>query len=100
MDLGLKGKRALLLASSRGLGYASAHALADFLSDEEIASRCLMPEVSCLWDVSGAVALAVARQAIEDGVAERIDDGDLQQRIDDYRWIPEYPEMIQEGDRR
>jgi 3-oxoacyl-[acyl-carrier protein] reductase len=28
MDLGLKGKRALLLASSRGLGYASAHALA------------------------------------------------------------------------
>jgi malic enzyme len=37
---------------------ASAHALADFLSDEEISSRCLMPEVSLLWDVSGAVALA------------------------------------------
>lgn len=28
MDLGIKGRRALLLASSQGLGYASAHALA------------------------------------------------------------------------
>jgi malic enzyme len=59
-----------------------------------------MPEVSRLWDVTGAVALAVGRQAIEDGVADDISEDEYRQRIDDYRWIPEYPEMIQEGDRR
>ncbi len=79
---------------------ASAHALAEFLSEAEISDRCLMPEVFRLWDVTGAVALAVGRQAIEDGVADDISEDEYRQRIDDYRWIPEYPEMIQEGDRR
>ncbi len=79
---------------------ASAHALADSLSDEELSSRCLMPEVSRLWEISGDVAFAVGRQAIEDGVADKISDDEYRKRIDDYRWIPEYPEMIQEGDRR
>ena len=79
---------------------ASAHALANCISDEELSSRCLMPEVSRLWDICGDVALAVGRQAIEDGVADDISDDEYRKRIDDYRWIPEYPEMIQEGDRR
>lgn len=73
---------------------ASAHALAECLSDDEIAARCLMPEVTRLWEVSGHVALAVARQAIEDGVADKISADELEQRINDYRWKPEYPEMI------
>ncbi len=59
-----------------------------------------MPEVSQLWDVSGVVALAVGRRAIADGVAENISDDAYKKRIDEYRWIPQYPEMIQEGDRR
>ncbi|MCH8302361.1 MAG: NAD-dependent malic enzyme [Proteobacteria bacterium] len=79
---------------------ASAHALANCISDEELSARCLMPEVSRLWDICGDVALAVGRQAIEDGVADKISDDEYRKRIDDYRWIPEYPEMIQEGDRR
>ena len=79
---------------------ASAHALANSLSDEELSSRCLMPAVSRLWDISGDVAFAVGRQAIADGVADKISDDEYRNRIDDYRWIPEYPEMIQEGDRR
>ena len=79
---------------------AAAHALADSLSDEELSSRCLMPEVSRLWDICGEVAIAVGRQAIDDGVADNISEDEYRRRIDDYRWIPEYPEMIQEGDRR
>jgi malic enzyme len=82
-----------------GMISASAHALAESLSDEELSSRCLMPEVSRLWDITGNIAFAVGRQAIKDGVAEKISDDEYQQRIDDYRWKPEYPEMIQEGDR-
>ena len=73
---------------------ASAHALADSLSDEGISRRCLMPEVSRLWDISGEVALAVGRQAIEDAVATKAELGDYRELVEDYRWIPEYPEMI------
>jgi malic enzyme len=79
---------------------AAAHALAASLSDGDLSARCLMPEVSRLWDISGDVAFAVGRQAIRDGVANKMSDGEYQRRIDDYRWIPEYPEMIQEGARR
>jgi len=50
--------------------------------------------VSRLWDISGEVALAVGRQAIEDGVATRAESGDYRGLVEDYRWIPEYPEMI------
>jgi malate dehydrogenase (oxaloacetate-decarboxylating) len=83
-----------------GMISASAHALADSLSEDELDSRCLMPEVSRLWDICGDVAISVGRQAIADGVADEISEDEFQQRIDDYRWKPEYPEMIQEGDRR
>ena len=79
---------------------ASAHALANCLSDEELSSRCLMPEVSRLWDICSDVAIAVGLQAIEDGVADKISEDEYRDRIAHYRWTPEYPEMIQEGDRR
>ena len=73
---------------------ASAQALADSLTDEEIATRCLMPEVPRLWEICGNVAYAVAGRAIADGVAPRLDEGKLRHRIDDYRWKPAYPELI------
>jgi len=73
---------------------ASSRALADSLTDEEVASRCLMPEISRLWEVCGQVALAVAQQAIEDGVAQFAEAGNLETSIAEYRWLPEYPEII------
>jgi len=45
-------------------------------------------------DVCGDLALAVAQQAIEDGVARYNDGEQLQTRIAEYRWLPEYPEII------
>jgi malate dehydrogenase (oxaloacetate-decarboxylating) len=83
-----------------GMIGASANALAASLNEEELSDRCLMPEVSRLWDICGDVAIAVGLQAMDDGVAEKISEDEYRQRIDDYRWIPAYPEMIQEGDRR
>ena len=79
---------------------ASAHALADSLTDQDLSSRCLMPEVSRLWDICEDVAIAVGRQAIKDGVADRISADEYGKRIEDYRWRPQYPEMIQERDGR
>ncbi len=75
---------------------ASAHALADSLTASDRSARCLMPEVSRLWEVSGIVGLAVAKQAVADGVASCKDGDDLEKMIDEYRWEPAYPEFVLE----
>ena len=73
---------------------ASSTALAHALEASTIEERCLMPEVNSLWDICGIVGLAVAKQAIADGVATFTDVDGLEQRINDYRWKPEYPEIF------
>jgi malate dehydrogenase (oxaloacetate-decarboxylating) len=75
---------------------ASSHALAKCLRDEELEQRCLMPKIDRLWEVCGIVGLAVARQAVADGVATFPDVEAMEQRIADYRWKPRYPEIITE----
>jgi malate dehydrogenase (oxaloacetate-decarboxylating) len=77
---------------------ASSTALAHALEESTIEERCLMPEVNSLWDICGIVGLAVARQAIADGVATFTDADQLAARLDEYRWRPEYPEILKEGD--
>ena len=74
------------------IGVAST-ALAGSLSDQELEERCLMPEVARLWAVCGIVARAVAKQAIDDGVAAPISDAELERRIERIRWRPEYPKI-------
>ena len=64
---------------------ASATALADSLTSDELSDGCLMPAVSRLWDVCGEVAIAVAIQAVEDGVAGHKSSDELRKCIDDYR---------------
>ena len=71
---------------------ASSTALAHTLTDEELAERRLVPDVNRLWEICGIVGLAVARQAVEDGVATRADE--IEERIAAYRWQPEYPEIV------
>jgi malate dehydrogenase (oxaloacetate-decarboxylating) len=45
--------------------------------------------------VSATVAVAVARAAAEDGVADELDDPI--QRVYDAMWLPDYPELIFEA---
>ncbi len=73
---------------------ASSRALAEALTEDEISKRCLMPEISRLWEVCGHVALAVARQAIEDGVAQITETDQLETQIEEYRWVPKYPQIV------
>jgi malate dehydrogenase (oxaloacetate-decarboxylating) len=73
---------------------ASSRALAETLSDDEMRHQCLMPEVSRLWEICGYVALAVAQQAVDDGVSTNKDVGSLQAQIEEYRWKPVYPEIV------
>lgn len=78
-----------------GMIGAASKALAHCVTDDELAADCLMPEVSRLWDICGEVALAAAKRAILDGVAPQIDDSELARKMEDYRWHPVYPEIIE-----
>ena len=80
---------------SDGMISASAAALADSLTSDELSEGCLMPDVSRLWEVCGDVAIAVAKQAVADGVAQETSADELQSRLDKYRWIPAYPEFVE-----
>ncbi len=73
----------------------AAVALADSLTSAELSDGCLMPNVSRLWDVCGEVGLAVANQAVTDGVAKKASSDEMQARIDEYRWVPDYPEFVE-----
>ena len=73
---------------------AAATALAGSLTDAEIREPCLMPEVTRLWDICGDVALAVATQAVLDGVAGQKNVAGLEEKIAEYRWKPVYPEIV------
>ena len=74
---------------------AASKALAESLSEEEVAGRCLMPRVSELWDICGHVAVAVAERAMHDNVAPELDRESLLARLEAYRWRPVYPEMVE-----
>ena len=75
-----------------GMIAAAGAALGTSLNDGEIRLQRLVPGVARLREVCGAVALAVARQAVADGVATHTDG--LAERIDALRWTPAYPEIV------
>ncbi len=70
---------------------AAATALADGLTSDELSERSIVPSVSRLWDICGEVGLAVARQAIADGVARKTTD--IERRVELRRWKPTYPRI-------
>ena len=72
---------------------ASATALASCLDQSDIDSRCLKPEVTRLWDICGVVAVAVAKQAIEDGVSS-MSALDIESEVTQLRWQPRYPTIV------
>ncbi|MDH4124923.1 MAG: NAD-dependent malic enzyme [Gammaproteobacteria bacterium] len=77
---------------------AAANALAVSLTDEELAAQLLVPNIGRLWQVCGEVALAVAQQAISDGVAANTDRELMPARLQEYRWRPQYPEIVIAGE--
>lgn len=77
---------------------AAANALAESLTHEEIAAQLLVPNVGRLWEICGEVALAVARQAFEDGVAAAENGDRLREQLAAYRWRPRYPEIVIAGE--
>ncbi|MFC4121756.1 NAD-dependent malic enzyme [Nonomuraea zeae] len=73
---------------SDGMLRAAAEAVAG-LVDVTAPGAALLPPVENLRAISATVAVAVARQAAEEGLA-RAEPGDLVQRVQDAMWQPEY----------
>jgi malic enzyme len=69
---------------------AAARALAEATSSARISAGALYPPVSDLRVVARTVALAVATQAVAEGVATISDDSDLEAEVDAAMWWPEY----------
>jgi malate dehydrogenase (oxaloacetate-decarboxylating) len=71
---------------------AASTTLASQVSDAELESGLLFPSVTRLRAVSVAVALAVARQAVSDGVATVAED-DVERAVAATAWEPDYPSL-------
>ncbi len=73
---------------------AAAQALADALSTEEMARSQVYPEVARLRAVTRAVAVAVVRQAADEGIGRSLDESDVEEEVAAAMWSPEYPELV------
>jgi len=60
------------------------------VSDERLAEGALYPSVAALGSVSRAVAVAVAREAVDGGVAGIPADADVEAIVDGATWRPAY----------
>ncbi|MDJ0791910.1 MAG: NAD-dependent malic enzyme [Acidimicrobiia bacterium] len=89
MGLGVTAVRARRITD--GMFFAAAVALSDCTRDELVEHGQIYPDVEEVREVARAVAVAVARQAIAEGVAEDVDD--LEGHIEALMWSPEYLEM-------
>lgn len=71
--------------------YAAAKALSEEVTAEELASGLLFPTIDRLRDVSISVARAVILDAIENNLAEPLTDAQIEQRLNEGQWKPDYP---------
>lgn len=70
--------------------YAAAKALANEVTQDELASGLLYPTIDRLTEVSSSVAHAVILDAIENGLAEPLTAAQIEQHLNDERWFPVY----------
>lgn len=75
-----------------GMTNAASRALALEVTDAELEDGLLFPSIARLRTVSFSVAVAVARQALEDGVADEMSDDDIEAAVRATIWTPEYSE--------
>jgi len=77
-----------------GMFHAAAEALATCVTDEELAAGMLYPTIDRLNEVSRVVARAVMICAQEEEVADPLTDDEIERRLEEGVWSPEYDEYI------
>ena len=88
LSLGILVSRARRVTD--GMIMAAAKALASLSPARTDKSAPLLPPIADSRKTSAAVAAAVGRQAMTEGVAETCDEAAFAERIRDYVWEPEY----------
>ncbi|HPU39949.1 MAG TPA: malic enzyme-like NAD(P)-binding protein, partial [Microthrixaceae bacterium] len=68
---------------------AAAHALADHV-DARRPGDSILPPLTAVRDVGRAIAIAVAKAAVDDGVAPTATEDQLAAAVDATMWFPEY----------
>ena len=72
---------------------AAAHALADHV-DAKAPGESILPPLSTVRDVGRAIAIAVGKAAIADGVAPSATDDELVAQVDATMWFPDYVDYV------
>jgi malate dehydrogenase (oxaloacetate-decarboxylating) len=92
--LGLGTIAAEARAVTDGMVLAAARALAACVSPERLAAGVLYPPIRDLRSVSATIGLAVARQAVADGVAGLPAGADLEADLRGAAWWPAYAPYV------
>ncbi|ORX60459.1 hypothetical protein DM01DRAFT_1332616 [Hesseltinella vesiculosa] len=92
--VGLGSRVARPTSISGGMIYASAVALADSLTADELAQGWLYPSLTRIREVSAIVATAVVEKAIEEGIAQAAEvkgksHDELLAAVNEHMWSPE-----------
>ncbi|MBI1177479.1 oxaloacetate-decarboxylating malate dehydrogenase [bacterium] len=89
----------LLISEARrvvdALFLAAADALAELTYEKHAAEKALFPSVANLREVSLHVAFRVARAAREQGVGKDLSDDELQRRVREWCWQPNYQSYVE-----
>jgi malic enzyme len=91
--LGLAAIAANVRKVTDAMTKVASEALAAQVTSEERAAALLFPSVSRLRAVSFEIAVAVARQAIKDGVAS-CSQADVERLVREARWSHDYPDYV------
>jgi malate dehydrogenase (oxaloacetate-decarboxylating)(NADP+) len=76
-----------------GMFLAAAKALADQVTEADLAEVAVYPQLTRIRECSRAVACAVVRCAIEEGHADKDAQENLEERIEKAMWFPEYRQI-------
>ncbi len=88
IGLGIQAVQASRL--SKAMIWAASQALSELSPSKKDSFQPLLPLINDAQDVAKHIAVAVARSAIETGLAQRNQDKDLTQLIQDIFWEPDY----------
>jgi malate dehydrogenase (oxaloacetate-decarboxylating) len=69
---------------------AAATAIGSAVVRDSSVPRGLLPPLSQIGEVADLVALAVARQAVAEGLAAPLDDDEIVEAVRRKKWTPEY----------
>jgi len=73
---------------------AAATAIGSVAPIDATAPLTLLPPLARVGEVADAVALAVARQAVAEGLADPLDDEHIEKAVEAHKWRPQYRQSL------